>query len=119
MSAVAAVGVFLTFLFFAVQLSVNLYATSTVTGLTYDAARRVAAAPVNGQTVKTQQAAEDDLRASLGEYGKRIQTIDWSGSDTEVVRLHIEVTNPGFLFFGDLRPLGFDTIDRTIEVRRE
>lgn len=115
--AVAAVAVFLAFLFFAVQLVINLYATTTVTGLAYDAARRVAAAPVTGRTAKTQSEAGQDLRDALGDYGRNVD-LDWSESTPGVVRLHVTAPNPNFLIFGGV-PVGFDTVDRTIEVRRE
>lgn len=121
-SAVAGVAVFLGFLFFAVHLVVSLYATSSVTGHAYDAARRVAAADIDhsdpAAVAAAQRRAEADVRASLGEYAERIEPFDWSGTDADVVRLRVRADNPSFLVFAD-GLLGVEEIDRTVTVRVE
>jgi hypothetical protein len=121
-SSIAGVTVFLAFLFFAVQLLCNLYATSVVTSTAYDGARSVAASPVDHHDpVALDQArrrAEDHMRDVLGEYGGRVH-FDWTASDATTVALRVQVRNPR-LTFGDLDGrLGYDEIDRTIRVRVE
>ena len=112
-----AVGVtaFLGFLFLAVQLLFNLYATSVVTADGYDAARQVAASQAVGGSSTAQ--AEAKARARLGSYQSRVH-LDWSGTNDEVVRLRIRADNPHLLGFG-VTDLAFTHIDRTIEVRVE
>ncbi|WCO65603.1 hypothetical protein PO878_13950 [Iamia majanohamensis] len=121
-SSVAAVAVFLAFLFFAVHLVISLYATSTVTGQAYDAARRVAASDIDhddpGAVAAAQRRAEADLRGSLGGYADRVESLDWSGSTGDVVSLRVQAQNPSFLVFATA-PLGVEDIDRTVEVRVE
>jgi Flp pilus assembly protein TadG len=120
-STVAGVAVFLAFLFFAVQLLYNLYATSVVTATAYDAARDVA----SGEVDHTDQAAvraaehraETELRARLGRYSARV-TVDWRASDASTIRLHVTAQNPDLLFHS-AGLLGFDEIDRTVTVRVE
>ena len=119
--SMAAVMAFLGFLFFAVQLLFNLYATSVVTANGMDAARSVAAyqgdhpdAAGRGEAIA---AAEAEVRSRTGPYGRRLR-FDWSGTDADVVRLHIEAENPHLLAVGSTA-LPFTHIDRTIEVRVE
>lgn len=115
-------AVFLGFLLFAVHLTINLYAKSTVTSHAYDAARQVARSDIDhgdaGAVRRAQSLAESDVRASLGDYAERIEAFDWSGSDADVVRLRLRVQNPSFLVFGG-SALGVETIDRTVTVRVE
>jgi len=118
----AALVVFLTFLMFAVHLSVNLYANSTVTARAYDAATRVAGADIDhgdpNAVAAAMREAESDLRAGLGGYSERIREIDWSGSDVDVVQLRLVVDNPSFLIFS-AGGIGVETIDKTVRVRVE
>ena len=107
--------VFLGLLLFAVQALFNLYATSVVTAVAYDAARRVAVA--DGGTAST-GAAEADARRALGRYGERV-SFDWSGSDAEIVVLSVRARNPTRLLPALAGPLAFDEIDRTVRVRVE
>jgi len=117
-SSLVGITMFLGFLFFAVQLLFNLYATSVVTANSFDAARRVAAAPTApGGSAPTTVAAEREARDRMGEYGSRVR-FDWSGTDADTVRLHIRATNPRLLLFAP-STMAFDRIDRTIVVRRE
>ncbi len=120
-STFAGVLVFIVFLLFAVQLLFNLYATSAVTAAGLDAARIVAAERVYHSDPAGVQAATADAevkaRAVLGRYGNHV-SFGWQVGD-EFVRLHLRVTNPR-VFFGRLdSAIGFDTVDRTVQVRVE
>lgn len=108
---------FLGFLFFAVQLLFNLYATSVVTSVTYDAARSVAASG-HVATQDDLAAAEARARDSLGRYASRA-TFEWDLSDPDVVKLRVHAENPRFLGPGIDSLAGFDVIDRTAVVRVE
>ncbi|MBV9951964.1 MAG: hypothetical protein JO291_08435 [Acidimicrobiia bacterium] len=120
-STVAGVAVFLAFLFFAVQLLYNLYATSVVTATAYDAARSVASGEVDhtdpASVRAAQHRAELQLRDRLGRYSDRV-VIDWRASDASTIRLHVTAENPDLLFHS-AGLLGFDEIDRTVTVRVE
>jgi hypothetical protein len=107
--------IFLGLLLFAVQALFNLYATSVVTAVAYDAARRVAVA--DGGTASATQ-AEADARRALGRYGARV-TFDWSATDGEVVVLSVRARTPTRLLPALAGPLAFDEIDRTVRVRVE
>jgi Flp pilus assembly protein TadG len=105
--------IFIVFLLFAVQLLVNLYATSVVTAITYDTARDVA---VLGRppTQAEQEAAAARARQQLGAYGQSAQ-FDFDTSDPTVVKLRVRVANPRFIN----QYVGLDVIDRTVVVRVE
>lgn len=106
------VTVFLSLLLLAVQTSLNLYAASTVTAAAFDGARIVAGSDA-GADVAALVAAEDHVRSLLGD-----QDIGFSWSvDDDVVALTVTATRPTRLL-PDL-PLPFDTIERTVRVRRE
>jgi hypothetical protein len=110
--------VFLGFLFFAVQLLFNLFATSVVTSATYDAARRVATVghPATQSDIDKAEAAARD---ALGGYARRV-TFEWDvASDPNVIRLHVRATNPRFLGPSIDTLVGLDEIDRTVVVRVE
>jgi hypothetical protein len=106
--------VFLGLLLFAVQVLYNLYATSIVTSVAFDAARRVAA--VEGGTGAV-GAAEAEARQALGRYGERV-SFEWA-VDGEVVALWVRATNPCFLLPAHAAPVAFGDIDRTVRVRVE
>ena len=120
-AAVAGVVVFLAFLLLAVQLLFNLYATSVVTSVAYDAAREVATSGIDfgdGPAVRAQQRrAQTRAEQLLGKYADRVE-FSWSTS-LERVRLRVEAINPTFLLPALRGTVGFDTIDRTVEVRVE
>ncbi len=107
--------VFLALLLFAVQALFNLYATSVVTAISYDAARRVAGSA--GGPGTTSQ-AEAQARHELGRYATRV-TFDWSATDGDEVVLHVQARNPSVLLPALAGPVAFDRIDRTIRVRVE
>ena len=112
---------FLALLFFAVQLLINLYATSVVTANGFDAARAVATVergPSGASDIDAARIdAERQARENLGRYGERV-TFDWSRSDADTVRLRVRAQNPHLSFFGS-GLLGFDRIDRTFVMRVE
>ena len=119
---IAGVLVFLVFLLLAVQLLMNLYATSAVTSAAFDGARMVAGHRVahddSAAMSRARSAAEDRMRAELGRFGDTV-TIDWSQSDDASVAVRIQAAPPRFLLPGFGGPVGFDRIDRTVRVRRE
>ena len=106
---------FLVLLLFATQVMFNLYAASVVTAVSYDAARRVAAA--DGGTDFVAQ-AEADARQSLGGYSSRV-TFDWSGTTGDEVVLRVHASNPNVLLPVVAGRAAFDQLDRTIRVRVE
>lgn len=106
---------FLVLLLFATQVTFNLYAASVVTAVSYDAARRVAAAE-GGTDVAAQ--AEADARQSLGRYAGRV-TFDWSGTTGDEVVLRVQASNPNVLLPAVAGRAAFDHLDRTIRVRVE
>ena len=107
--------VFLSLLLFAVQVLFNLYATSVVTSVAFDAARRVAAA--EGDATVAVGPAETAARQALGEYGDRV-SFEWS-LDGDVVALRVLARNPSFLLPAQAGPVAFGDIDRTVRVRLE
>lgn len=117
----AGVAVFLTFLLFAVQLTLNLYATSTVTAAGFDAARAVASQRVDHDDRAAVEAAQveatETLRSLLGEIGRQAE-LTWTVG-AEVVRLRLVVDAPGVLPSGLAGGVGLRRIERTFEVRIE
>ena len=114
-SAWAGFVVFLALLLFAVQVLSNLYATSVVTAVAYDAARRVASTQGGGGE---HDRAEGDARRLLGRYAERV-TFDWSGSDEDQVVLRVQAKNRRVMLpaLGGSSP--FAELDRTVRVRAE
>lgn len=109
----AGVTTFLALLFFAVHLLLNLYGASTVTAVAFDAAR--IAAGSDGDVGGAQRYAEGLLS---GYVERGALDLDFSGSDEDVVRLHVVAEHPT----AELLPfveLPFDVTDRTVVVRRE
>lgn len=107
--------VFLALLLFAVQVLFNLYATSVVTSVTYDAARKVAGA--RGGPGSEDQ-AEAEARRALGRYAERV-TFSWGGTDGDVVVLRVRATSPSVLLPALAGPVAFGDIDRTVRVKVE
>jgi hypothetical protein len=113
-SSVVGVTAFLVVLLFAVQLSFNLYATSTVTAAAFDAARIVAGADGDEAT------AESHLRSLLAGQDLAVR---WDYRDTDatpgpdVVALTVEVENPTRLL--RLVPVPYQHVNRTVTVRLE
>ncbi|MGI9032390.1 MAG: hypothetical protein ACR2HY_01630 [Acidimicrobiales bacterium] len=114
LSAWFGLSVFLVLLLFAVQVLFNLYATSVVTSVSYDAARRVATASGDPGTAAT---AEADARQSLGRYASRV-SFQWA-IDADTVVLRVRANNPSILLPAVAGPVAFGDIDRTVRVRVE
>ncbi|HEX9531017.1 MAG TPA: hypothetical protein VF954_07755 [Acidimicrobiales bacterium] len=115
-ATVFGVAVFLLFLLLGVQVVFDLYARTTVTAAAYDAAHTVAGADA-GATPAAQAEAEQRARDLLGSYGRRVR-FRWS-LDPDTVALTVQVHNPSLLPAMVAGPLGIDTIDRTVVLRRE
>jgi Flp pilus assembly protein TadG len=109
---------FLGFLFFAVQLLFNLYATSVVTSTTYDAARSVAASGHTPTEDDCERATQRALQ-SLGRYARHVSFDCDVQSDPDVVKMRVHAENPRFLGPTIDSLVGFDVIDRTVVVRVE
>ena len=113
--------VFLVLLLFAVQLSVNLYATSTVNAAGYDSARLVASADVDHQRPASLDAARRRAEARfhqlVGAAGDRAE-LSWELAGG-VVRFRVQMDPPGILPPTMGSAVGFDHIDRTFLVRIE
>jgi hypothetical protein len=120
-STTAAVTAFLVFLLFAVQLTVNLYARSTVAAAGYDAARAVAGSDVDhtdaASITSARRRAERILRDLLGELGDHAD-LRWEVG-TEAVRLRIVAVAPGILPTSLVGGPGLRRIERTFVVRIE
>lgn len=118
-TAVFGFGVFLTFLFGAVQITLHLFASSTVSAAAFDAARAMAAEGASPSCVVAQQRA----RSVLGDYGDRVQVtcpLTAAGADADEVSVRIVGPSPApFLdgFLGVTLDLG--AIERESVVRRE
>jgi hypothetical protein len=116
------VTAFLVLLLFAVQLVLNLYATTVVTGVGFDAARIVAGAE-GGPGAEA--SAEAFARGLLGRYEQEGSLrMDWSYGPVEgrsgapaTVHLRLRATHPTRLLPGVTFP--FQVVDRTIHVRVE
>ena len=113
-ATVAGVFVFLVLLLLATQVLFDLYATSTVTAVAYDAARIVAGADGGPEAVSD---AEAGARRQLGRYADGA-VFSWQ-RDADAVRLHVTVRNPSLLPPAFKRALGIDVVDRTVRVRTE
>lgn len=117
----AAVAAFLLFLLAAVQLAVNLFATSTVSAAGYDSARLVASRHVDHEDpralAEAQDRAEARFRRLVGEAADEAD-LTWTTTAT-TVRLRVVLDPPGILPRALGVDLGFDHLDRTFEVRIE
>lgn len=110
---------FLLLLLLAVQVLFNLYATSAVTAATYDGARLAAGSDAVDDGA-ARAAAEQHVRDVLGRYGRDRIELSWPDDPTgRDIVLTVRAENPSFLPRGLRRPLGFDTIERTVRVRAE
>jgi hypothetical protein len=114
LGSIVGVTVFLVLLLFAVQLAMNLYATSAVTSVAFDAARQVA-----GSAGTSPGDAEAHARALLDDFEAHGGTLrfDWGASTPDEVVLHVEAERPTPLLRDVHFP--FQTVKRTVTVRRE
>lgn len=108
-------GVFLGMLLFAVQALLNLYATTVVTSVTYDAARQVAGS--NGGP-SAMSGAESWARRLLGRFGDQV-SFDWSGTTADDVALRVRAKVPSVMLRWSGGAMPFGHIDRTVRLRVE
>lgn len=101
-------------LLFAVSVLLRLYATSVVSAVAYDAARRVAASAGDRTAVAD---AEGQARRLLGRYG-RAASFEWGESDADSVVVKVRAAAPQVLP-AISRAAGFDAVERTVRVRVE
>jgi len=101
-------------LLFTMQALLNLYATSVVTSVAYDAARQVAGAE-GGQ--EAMAAAEQQARRLLGRLGDRV-SFDWGQTTEEDVVVRVQGRVPSVLMSSGT-VLSFGDIDRTVRLRVE
>lgn len=120
-SSVVGVTAFLAMLLFAVQLVLNLYATSTVTAAAFDGARIVAGAD-GGPAAEPE--AEARIRTLLGRYDDTGSLeLSWEYRDTDarpgpdVVALTVDADHPTRLL--RVMPVPYQHIVRTVVVRME
>lgn len=113
-STVFGVAIFLGFLLLATQVLVHLYATSTVTTVAFDAARRAAAEGGGGC-----QDAPQQVRARLGGYGQRPQVAVTCHEDGERLSVTVRGPTPAQLVQGFGATLFEGGIERTVTVRIE
>lgn len=114
---IGGLAMFIVLLMFAVNLLTHLYYTSSVTAVTFDAARAVAGAQ-SVDDMGARASAVANARALLGGIGADTD-FDWSGTSAEVVRLRVDAPTPHLLPATMLRELGMDRIRRTVVVRAE
>jgi len=110
--------VFLLLLFFAVQLTVDLYARSQVTAAGFDAARRVARYENDGNRQTAAVDAETRLRSLLGAMGDDVR-VEWDLDDPDVVRVRLVLVSPSIAPALVRDATGLAVVDRTITVRDE
>lgn len=118
-STAAGVVVFLMFLLFAVQVLFALYASSTVTAVTNDAALRAA-----GRNAPPLAAIESEARESLGRVGDAASfvwsTVDTDGDDRDdTVVLEVTATPPRVVPPSIGGAVGLGTVARTARARIE
>jgi hypothetical protein len=107
--------VFLGMLLFAVQAILNLYTTTVLTSVAYDAARVVAES--EGATAAMAD-AENHAREMLGRFSADV-TFDWSGTTADDVVLRVQGRVPSVLLTPGKTVLPFGEIDRTVRLRVE
>jgi hypothetical protein len=118
-STAAGVVVFLMFLLFAVQLLFSLYASSTVTAVTNDAAQRAAS-----RSAPPLDVIEAEARANLGRIGDEAafrwtrDDVDGDGADDTIV-LEVAATPPRFVPPSIGGAVGLGELRRTARVRIE
>ncbi len=118
-STAAGVVVFLVFLLFAVQLLFAMYASSTVTAVTNDAARRAAS-----EGTGALELIEADARRTMGAVGEEA-SFTWDADDSDgdgtadTVVLRVVAVPPRFIPPSIGGAIGFGEIRRVVRVRME
>lgn len=114
----AGVLVLLAFLLLAVQLLFALYASSTITAVTHDAAQRAA---LEGSSLAV---IESEARAGLGRVGQDA-TFEWSTDDhdgdgtADTIVLRVRAQPPRFLPRSIGEGVGLGIVERTARARIE
>jgi hypothetical protein len=118
LGAVIGVGIVMTVIGLAVNVTLGLWTRSTVDAVTYDAARRVASTPVGDDVGARARRATADARHQLGPYGSRVDLAFESLGPPRVV-LHVRAPGVALLprMLGGGPVVG--AIDRRVVVRRE
>ncbi len=114
LTAIFGVAILLGFLLLSTQVLVHLYATSMVSAVAFDTARRAAADGASCASI----GAGDRVVQALGTYGQRIEppTCVDDGEQTVVT---INGPTPANLVGSLGGPMGIDRIERTARVRTE
>lgn len=113
LGSIVGVTVFLVLLLFAVHLALNLYATSALTSVAYDAARQVAGSD-GGPDAR--ERAGDHVREVLDRMDPGAVELVWDVDRADVVSLTVRARRDSpFLHV----PLPFQEIERTVTVRWE
>ena len=115
LSSIVGVTVFIVLLLFAVQLALNLYATSVVTTVTYDAARQVAGSDGGPSATAAAEARARDLLGRFESGGGSLR-FRWDTSRDDVLLLEVVAERPSLL--ARVR-FPFQRVDRTAVVRWE
>lgn len=115
LGSVVGVTVFLVLVLFAVQLVLNLYATSAVTGVAFEAARVVAGSDGGDGAVAEAEAQARSVMARYEAGGGRLELV-WDLSSPDAVRVTVRASRPPLL---RLVPFPFERVERTVTVRRE
>ena len=102
-------------LFFAAQLALNLYATSTVTAVAFDAARQVAGSDGGPRATGDAEAHARSLLSHFDSGGGRLR-FRWDTSRDDVVALEVVADRPSLL---PHVTFPFQHVDRTVTVRWE
>lgn len=117
-ASIVGVTAFLALLLFAVQLATNLYATSTMTAVAFDAARIVAGGDGGSASEPEAEAHVRDILQGYTDLELRWAYRDTDGvSGPDVVALTIEAEHPTRLL--RVMPLPFQHVTRTVTVRIE
>ena len=115
LGSIVGITVFLVLLLFAVQLALNLTATSAVTGVAYDAARIVAGRAGGDDAAGTAEAHARSVLGRFEQHGGQL-SFAWDLSSPDTVRLTVRAVRPSLLAGV---PFPFERVERTVTVRRE
>jgi hypothetical protein len=118
LGAVIGVGVVMAVLGLAANVVLGLWTRTTVDGITYDAARRVASTPAGEDPAARARQATAEARRLLGPYGSRVD-LSFESLGPPTVVLHVRAPGVGLLprMLGGGPVVG--AIDRRVAVRRE
>lgn len=113
--ALGGLAMFLMLLLLAANVLLHLYASSTVTAVAFDTARRAAGAAATAGSAASRSAAVATARQLLPADA----TFDWSGTTDDAVRLTVDVAGPRLLPSRVLQGMAMDRVSRSVVVRTE